>query len=105
MFKRFKSLAQLGHVPKYDDESAKAWLYGKLFVALLVEKLIHHARTISPWCQRSPERASFSTVRRPQHVGGQDWASSARASLDERARSRRQGREPREAGVERSDAP
>ena len=49
VFKRFKSLAQLGHVPKYDDDSAKAWLYGKLFVALLVEKLIHHARTISPW--------------------------------------------------------
>ena len=41
VFKRFKSLAQLGHVPKYDDDSAKAWLYGKLFVALLVEKLIH----------------------------------------------------------------
>ena len=33
VFKRFKSLAQLGHVPKYDDDSAKAWLYGKLFVA------------------------------------------------------------------------
>ena len=49
VFKRFKSLAQLGHVPKYDDDSAKAWLYGKLFVALLVEKLIHHARAISPW--------------------------------------------------------
>ena len=48
VFKRFKSLAQLGHVPKYDDDSAKAWLYGKLFVALLVEKLIHHARAISP---------------------------------------------------------
>ena len=27
------------------------------------------------------------------------------AGLDKRARSRRQGREPREAGVERSDAP
>ena len=39
VFKRFKSLAQLGHLPKYDDDSAKAWLYGKLFVALLVEKL------------------------------------------------------------------
>ena len=49
VFKRFKSLAQLGHLPKYDDDSAKAWLYGKLFVALLVEKLIHHARAISPW--------------------------------------------------------
>jgi len=49
VFKRFKSLAQLGHLPKYDDESAKAWLYGKLLVALLVEKLIQHATAISPW--------------------------------------------------------
>jgi len=49
VFKRFKSLAQLGHLPKYDDESAKAWLYGKLLVALLVEKLIAHAESISPW--------------------------------------------------------
>lgn len=49
VFKRFKSLAQLGHLPKYDDDSAKAWLYGKLLVALLVEKLIRHASAISPW--------------------------------------------------------
>ena len=48
MFKRFKSVAQLGHLPKYDD-SAKAWLYGKLFLALLVEKIHHDARAISPW--------------------------------------------------------
>ena len=49
VFKRFKSLAALGHLPKYDDDSAKAWLYGKLLVALLVEKLIRHASAISPW--------------------------------------------------------
>ena len=49
VFKRFKSLAQLGHLPKSDDASAKAWLYGKLLVALLVEKLIRHASAISPW--------------------------------------------------------
>lgn len=49
VFKRFKQIAQLGHLPKYDDESAKAWLYGKLFVALLTEKLISYARAISPW--------------------------------------------------------
>ena len=31
----------LGHLPKYDDESAKAWLYGKLLVrAVAMEKLI-----------------------------------------------------------------
>ena len=49
VFKRFKSLAQLGHLPKHADDSARAWLYGKLFVALLVEKLLAHARSISPW--------------------------------------------------------
>ena len=49
VFKRFKSLARLGHLPKYDDASAKAWLYGKLLVALLVEKLVRHALTVSPW--------------------------------------------------------
>lgn len=49
VFKRFKQIAQVGHLPKYHDESAKAWLYGKLFVALLTEKLIEQARAISPW--------------------------------------------------------
>jgi hypothetical protein len=34
-FKRLKSLPQLGHLPKYDAQSSRAWLYGKLFVALL----------------------------------------------------------------------
>jgi hypothetical protein len=48
-FKRVKQLAQLGHLPKFDDDSAQAWLYGKLFVALLTEKLIAHARAFSPW--------------------------------------------------------
>lgn len=49
VFKRFKQIAQLGHLPKYDDDSAQAWLYGKLFVALLTEKLIQHAGSLSPW--------------------------------------------------------
>ena len=49
VFKRFKQIAQLGHLPKHDDESAQAWLYGKLFIAMLAEKLILHARSISPW--------------------------------------------------------
>ena len=42
VFKRFSSLAQLGHLPTYDTEGAKAWLCGKL----LVEKLISHAVTV-----------------------------------------------------------
>lgn len=49
VFKRFKQLAQLGHLPKHDPESSQAWLYGKLFVALLTEKIISHANTLSPW--------------------------------------------------------
>ena len=48
-FTRFKSLAQRGHLPKHDGQSARAWLYGKLIVALLVEKLIGHALAGSPW--------------------------------------------------------
>jgi IS4 transposase len=49
VFKRFKQLAQIGHLPKHDPQSAKAWLYGKLFVVLLTEKLIQQARALSPW--------------------------------------------------------
>ena len=49
VFKRFKQLAQLGHLPKEDEESSKAWLYGKLFVALLAERLIQRAESFSPW--------------------------------------------------------
>ena len=29
-FKRLKSMVQLGHVPQQDDQSSRAWLYGKL---------------------------------------------------------------------------
>jgi hypothetical protein len=49
VFKRFKQLAQLGHLPKQDPESAKAWLYGKLFVALLTDKVLAQASALSPW--------------------------------------------------------
>lgn len=49
VFKRFKSIAQLGHLPKHSDDSSKAWLYGKLFVALLTNKLIEYASSVSPW--------------------------------------------------------
>jgi hypothetical protein len=49
VFKRFKSLAKLGHLPKTDPSSSRAWLYGKLLVCLLTEKLIQQASFISPW--------------------------------------------------------
>lgn len=48
VFKRLKSLAQLGHVPKHDERSSRAWLYGKLLVTRLAQKLIGVGRDISP---------------------------------------------------------
>ena len=49
VFKRLKQIAQLGHLPKSDEQSSQAWLYGKLFVALLTNKLVERARAFSPW--------------------------------------------------------
>jgi hypothetical protein len=49
IFKRLKQLAQLGHLPKSDPVSAEAWLYGKLLVAMLTQKMIHHSESFSPW--------------------------------------------------------
>lgn len=52
VFKRMKSILGLGHLPKTDEQSAKAWLVGKIFVGLLVERMIAEADTISPWGYR-----------------------------------------------------
>ena len=48
VFKRLKTLAQLGHAPKHDDRSSRVWLYGKLLVTPLAQKLIGIGRDISP---------------------------------------------------------
>jgi hypothetical protein len=48
-FKRMKSIMGLGHLPKKDPESCRAWLHGKLFTSLLVELMIGTAKRISPW--------------------------------------------------------
>jgi hypothetical protein len=57
-FKRLKSIVQLGHIPKQDDQSSRAWLYGKLFVALLSQKLARVGTAISPWGYYLPEEAT-----------------------------------------------
>jgi Transposase DDE domain len=51
-FKRLKGLLQLGHLPKKDPDSARAWLQLKLLLALLTEKLCADARFFSPWGYR-----------------------------------------------------
>jgi hypothetical protein len=53
-FKRLKFLAALGHLPKADAQSARAWLYGKLFVALLTEQLIRRGQLLSPCRPATP---------------------------------------------------
>lgn len=49
VFKRLKGIIGIGHLPKFDPTSCKAWLYGKMLVALLVENLHREAELFSPW--------------------------------------------------------
>jgi hypothetical protein len=48
-FKHLKSIFGLGHLPKEDEESARSWLHGKLFVALLAQALVDEGHFFSPW--------------------------------------------------------
>lgn len=48
-FKRLKSIIGLGHLPKIDNESARAWLHGKILVALLAQAIVDEGRFFSPW--------------------------------------------------------
>jgi hypothetical protein len=48
-FKRLKSLLGMGHVPKSDDASAKAWMQAKILISLLIERTLLEARFFSPW--------------------------------------------------------
>ena len=49
VFKRMKSILGLGHLPKKDPISSQAWLEGKLFVGLLIERMIQAAEAFFPW--------------------------------------------------------
>src|SRR5260221_5884245 len=49
VFKGFKQIAQLGHLPNYVGDSAKALLYCQLSVALLNVQLIAAANVTSPY--------------------------------------------------------
>lgn len=61
-FKRLKSLIELGHLKKHDPEAARSWLQGKLLVALLIARLIHHAERVSPWGYEIERLAPAATV-------------------------------------------
>jgi hypothetical protein len=49
VFKRLKSILSLGYLRKEDPVSARSWLEGKLFVALLIEALLAQAESFFPW--------------------------------------------------------
>jgi len=49
-------------LPKHDEASARAWLYGKLLLALLGQKLMRLGRNISPWGYRFPESWKWQRV-------------------------------------------
>ena len=49
VFKRLKSILSLGYLRKVDPVSARSWLEGKLFVAMLIEALLAQAESFFPW--------------------------------------------------------
>jgi len=49
VFKRLKSILDLGHLPKSDEQTARAWIHGKLFVALLMEAMLRYGESFFPW--------------------------------------------------------
>jgi Transposase DDE domain len=63
-FKRMKSLFHVGHVPKYDPVSARAWLHAKLLAVLIIERLSEEARFFSPWGFKLSPTQSLAGVHR-----------------------------------------
>lgn len=49
VFKRLKSIMNLGHLPKHNKESAFAWIHGKIFIGFLVNRILAEAGSFSPW--------------------------------------------------------
>lgn len=83
VFKRLKSLLAVGHLPKHDARSSRAWLYGKLLVALLTQKLVHLGCNFSPWGYElgsPPPRQSVAgiSVRSPSGAAGHRSRTEAR---------------------------
>jgi Transposase DDE domain len=51
-FKHLKSLLGLGCLPKYDEQSCRAWIQAKLLCGLLIERLMKEAKFFFPWGYR-----------------------------------------------------
>jgi hypothetical protein len=65
VFKRLKSLLGLGHLPKTNDQSARAWMQAKILTALLIERAMYEARFFSPWGFSLPAESLGAVPRSP----------------------------------------
>jgi Transposase DDE domain len=62
-FKHLKSLLGLGCLPKYDEQSCRAWIQAKLLCGLLIERLMREAKFFFPWGYRWPAAEPLARVR------------------------------------------
>jgi hypothetical protein len=76
VFKKLKSLMELGQLPKHDAESARAWLFGKLLMSLLGRALMRIGRDISPWGYRLPGRWQWQRLAGVSVHGPRDRAGA-----------------------------
>jgi hypothetical protein len=63
-FKHLKSLLGLGCLPKYDEQSCRAWIQAKLLCGLLIERLMREAKFFFPWGYRLPSSEPLARVHR-----------------------------------------
>ena len=61
-FKHLKSLLGLGCLPKYDQQSCRAWIQAKLLCGLLIERLMREAKFFFPWGYCLPAAESLARV-------------------------------------------
>jgi hypothetical protein len=61
-FKHLKSLLGLGCLPKYDEQSCRAWIQAKLLCGLLIERLMREAKFFFPWGYRWPTPQPLARV-------------------------------------------
>jgi hypothetical protein len=61
-FKHLKSLLGLGCLPKYDEQSCRAWIQAKLLCGLLIERLMRQAKFFFPWGYRIPATEPLARI-------------------------------------------
>jgi hypothetical protein len=52
----------LGCLPKYDEQSCRAWIQAKLLCGLLIERLMREAKFFFPWGYRLPASEPLARV-------------------------------------------